>query len=446
MSSSASRSAGRIDAPHAKLLAPTDGTVELLDEEDVRIFTQFWAQPKHPSSFDTLHVSTGRLSSNAAAALEGYLRGPALTVPFEELVIDDAELVLGSRPSLESAFAGLRRIDAVDIKGAGPRARNLLKSLQAPLASVVLEFLPLERDPGRSDPHARNPIALLANFQATLESLFVCGGDITSAAPARYPKVLSVTLRNAGLPRTAHLVQAFPALETLQIHCSPTALGEDVAALDAPRAANLTPTSWRKPLDHVHGTLSSLFVLHLQGGARGVRVAADMFTPLMLVTVLADTRPQALALEQLRLEHVADITFGALMSNPVLRPLDTLELLVELDEHAGMLTGLPRELDAMINALRVLRIRSFSLTLACTFSSGQPRQPGAVPSYSPEAAVRDLKFRELADRLREAVPSVQNLVMLLVTHPTRSPESVVVGQCEELMAYRMCQIYSAVPA
>lgn len=113
--------------------------VKLGSSNDVLRFTSKHAKAAPGDApFDGLHFATGPLTPRAAAALEGFLLGPARFINIEGLIMDSPEQLLGSSLGPATAFARLTGLTRLELKGVGQHSRSLLRTLHAQLSSVYV--------------------------------------------------------------------------------------------------------------------------------------------------------------------------------------------------------------------------------------------------------------------------------------------------------------------
>ncbi|KAI0816890.1 hypothetical protein BC628DRAFT_1334075 [Trametes gibbosa] len=443
--------------------------VKLRSNKDVLRFTAKHANAAPGDApFDALYFATGPLIPRAAAALEAFLLGRARNLDFTDLIIESPEKLFESCPSLADAFAGLSGLTHLELLGVGQHSRRLLRAMHAQLSSVALVMVPIVEDVGEGEEGweatGRNPITLLENFQDTLESLTGEGMETLCVAelayPQHYPKVDQVTLEGVDLPIATHYIQAFPNLSSLTLRTETEAfvelLTDGAKELHDRRGLNiieqLAHGSWQS-LDFCDTTLGTLYVLGLQCHVRDLRIRPDIMGPAeMLGRVLMDTRPTLLALHQFSLGMLSTPGFASIMGGPAVRQVKTLEITLVLDQKSGKDKAIGAAFDAMIAALKPLEIQSLGLMLVCNFPGPLPREcanPAVQVSLSPEETfLKDLGLETLAGRLRTAVGSLPNVVVLIYGHRTRAPAAVAVGDVRknaELRTYKMAEMYRLLP-
>ncbi|KAI0748757.1 hypothetical protein C8Q80DRAFT_1354475 [Daedaleopsis nitida] len=136
-------------------------------------------------------------------------------VHLESLTILGAEwLFWDAEPALYQAIAGMRSLRHLVLRGVDRKACDLLRTLVAPLSTVVLDFCPdfaeglwdILEDTERPSYH---PTRLLVNFAPSLEELEICMFDFSS--------------RRTGSPTVRSAVE-YSKLRRLHIHDEPTIL------------------------------------------------------------------------------------------------------------------------------------------------------------------------------------------------------------------------------
>ncbi|KAH9846166.1 hypothetical protein C2E23DRAFT_744656 [Lenzites betulinus] len=445
-----------------------DRFVKLQSSKDILRFTSKHAKAAPGDApFDALHFATGPLTPRAAAALEGFLLVPARNIDFTDLVIESPEKLLGSSPGLATAFAGLTGLTHLELLGAGQHSRCLLRAMHAQLSSVNLVMVPLEEDVDEDDEGweatGRNPITLLENFQDTLESVDCEGTEtlcVTDLAyPQVYPKVDQVSLEGVDPPITTHYVHAFPHLSALTISTKTEEfvelLGNGAKQLHQRRQLNIIEQracgSWQS-LDFCDTTLGTLYVLGLQCPVRDLRIIHDILGPTeMLGRVLMDTRPTLLALQEFPLDMLSGPAFASLMQGTAVRQVKTLEITLVLDENSGKDMAIGAAFGALINALKPLEIQCLGVSLLCNFRGPYLRESQAPAAHvalsSAETFLQDLNLDTLAGRLRTAVRSFPNVVVLVFGHRTRAPAAATVGderKNAQLRTYKMAELYGLI--
>ncbi|KAI0362949.1 hypothetical protein BV20DRAFT_984110 [Pilatotrama ljubarskyi] len=422
-----------------------DGSVVVLeDDDDVLDFTTKYARGMGGPAFDVLHFATGKLAPRAARALESFLRGPALSLQFTDLIIEDAEDLLASRKGLASAFALLVNVTHLELIDAGKRACALLRASHAKLTSVNLAMIPFEDD--LDDDEDEDPITLLSNFQETLEVVHgqdietSCIEDLSVRYSQRYPKVKELVLQDADIPFTVQYVRAFPNVSALRLRTAPEfyarMVGQDPRGFWKCRKVNIAQQKelgcWPS-LRYCDTTLGTLYVLGLQCPVHDVRILGDVMGDAhMLKSVLTDTHPTILTLHQFYLDMLGSEGFASVLRGPAVHQVRTLEITLVLDKNSGNDKDVEKSLNAMVDALRPLQIRAFGLTLACNFAGPSTQEtgiPASRVSLTPaEVFLRDLNLDDLARRIRTAVSSLDDVAVSMVAHRTRGLASAVLGK------------------
>ncbi|KAI0654801.1 hypothetical protein C8Q70DRAFT_1057994 [Cubamyces menziesii] len=440
----------------------TGNFVVFSEEEDV---LSFITDPVLSSTSKMLQFSTGSLSVRVARALVTYLRGPACAAGVTHLTIEDPEELLASTTnrSLVVAFAALSTLTHLTLLGVGPLSRMLLSKMRAKLTDVTLEIEPHDDNEEEDDDPATclNPISLLRNFQDSLVHL--SGQGIQTiwteemASTPRYPKLKSVAFTDADIPFTSDYVRAFPNITALRLRTSPHEYEElldcNPAKFEANREANvllqLQRGLWSQTLECCDGTLGTLYVLALQCRVKELRVTCDIDAPKMLGSVLSDTQPTILSLEQFPLDMLAGRAFAAAMRAPYAAQLRSLEIMLMLDGDSGKKgnAGVAAALDSLINALQPLSIERFGLCLGCNFRGVYPYERGmpasAVSLTRSEEYLRDLELNSLAQRIHGSVAALKSVVVMMMGHRTRAAEVVAVGDrtgCQALKMFRVAAL------
>nr|VWO97770.1 N/A [Ganoderma boninense] len=458
-----------ISPPRAERTA----TIHLLCGSDVESFIKsVYANEVDIPSIQGFRISSGSITQSIGDVFAGLIVKHLGVLKIRHLEIHHAEEFLGSSSShrLVHAFAMCSTITHLILDEVGDRARDLLVKSRFSLVSENLAMPDLDDEPGESDSeseqdpssefdsdsprsnrqrdaehHARhNPIVLLRNSRATLESLTTtsCRTALALGPTAKattkdlsfkhvYPRLTALALHQcADVPPTFRLVSAFPHLRTLHASFALDAImdaGEAAGGFRARRRANEGKQkvfgTWRA-LEACHAPLLEHYLLGLACRVARLHVQGDHMDAGMLGEVLRRTAPACVRLQGFD----ADVFGPQAGLADALAQLadDVVGGLAELDVALDVGSTLPADhidveqmLGNLADALQPLRIHTFRLSLAVCIH-GSPRPPlDAVPLCAQERYLEILDLDALATRIRTSVPSLQTVTIRLSGHSTR---------------------------
>lgn len=220
-----------------------------------------------------------------------------------------------SEPALLRAFAALTTLRRIDISGAKGETCSFLSSLQSPLVSLRIDFLPdddisLWDMLDTSSWSKYHPAVLLANFAPTLQELqCMCWytNENTVSPVVVYPNMRKLSIELHDFPiRTDPFIRAFPNLTDLRVNTEyhENYYSEDIQeSHDKNVARQLDPLNscgtWSH-LEHFTGTLIDLYAIGLTSHIHRVTLIhtlPDGPRADILATVLRYARPVHLKLE-----------------------------------------------------------------------------------------------------------------------------------------------------
>ncbi|KAI0365466.1 hypothetical protein BV20DRAFT_954278 [Pilatotrama ljubarskyi] len=433
--------------------------VRLRRESSISSFVAFMlAEDARRVRFLTnLHISTGLLSRAEAGPFEDFVFRFAPQMNIIQLDIERAEEFFESSPGLSSAFSLLTTVKHLKMDEIGRRASIFLEQLRSQLVSADLTMIPRpirhdeddedsDEDEDEDDPSIRNPILQLRNSQDTLKSLDVTFGDtdcdVGELFEQRYPHVKRLNLIANELPYTMHYARAYPNVTTLTIACAERELAELGTKMDdyvdqrhVNKLEQMSHGSW-KSLKEVHGTLIDHFLLAALCPVEQLHIRGPFMDTRMFRSVLLTTTPAYVNFDAFDVDLFYEADFKRLMRGHFVQPIRCFEITLML---GGILepkdVSMPRALDILLEGISQMpSLRSFGLTLMC-FSLVPELEDyllgvtgsGSVPLTRAEKYLQDIDLNGLVGRIREAVPTLESVVVTLFGHRTRANTSATFG-------------------
>ncbi|KAI0657668.1 hypothetical protein C8Q70DRAFT_258808 [Cubamyces menziesii] len=421
--------------------------------------------------FKHLHALTferGGFSEEAVDAIKNLLAHPLFNI--DTLVLHDSEAVLSSGvPFVEGPnddwscagtplfepFAGLTTIRHLTVDELGVRASTYLKMLPSALISVSIKFGSAGPSWNRlMDANAYNPIVILARSAGTLEvlkglpfSLPLLGSTIYKTI---YPRVrmIEIGLLEDWMRGVVAYAHAYPNLEHFSLIEPERPRGWDEylrmhtfirADLERRRRRNredqITYGSW-KSLQILEGEISAVYVLGLACKVSELRVVGvvEEDTAHYLEVVLSDVQPETLSLTVDGGSMFDEgSTLSRLLTAPIVKCITSLEMEVRFAEAEGTSDMKQITNNILLRTSGLLGLRKLTLVLNYALLTSPYVGPG---SWSPtpdgseryhcsaERYLSDLDFRAYASRFREAIPTLQRVVVQRRMNRTGDMEKV----------------------
>lgn len=197
------------------------------------------------------------------------------------LNIENADALLALHSHLAPAISSLRKLEQIVITGIGERTVEMFAAMESPVVSADITYVNDYRPPpGSLVPDEADPIALLAPFSATLESLQVTSTVIpfvvrdTEAQPvALFPRVLSLQIETCYNEGSLNLfMRALPAVSEVvfwdTLH-SDDPIADQLEDADETRMNNLPIAVNHWPaLDILNTSIALCYVTAIQSRTR----------------------------------------------------------------------------------------------------------------------------------------------------------------------------------